>query len=465
MRKAVNFKKSLALLLLSMLIFSTIIWENQGEVCANATASFSVGQTTILQGTSNASINFTLNSLSSSKGIQGIDYEIYYDSSKLEFVGSSTDFTQGTIFSGGITNVNSSQTGKIIFSWASMTAINSTGKVATLNFRIKDGVYGTASVTAAVTNLIEQGDTLADVASIGRSVTNGSINITKVVPITSVALDQTSLNMSVGEKSTLIAIVNPEDTTESKTVSWTSTNTNVATVSSSGVVTAVGQGNAIITATVGSLSAHCTLEVTKSTDTETENGNTDTGNGNGENTGDNLDEDNGDKNDEAEEEELQNDEEEESEILEEEDEAEEQEEEEENIRELIEVNEFNESTLLIGKEYYLSIKLNAQDYTGQIIVTYMSSDESVVTISEDGVITPLSVGTATITVLVNGEEFESYVVEVANPEKEEDENEEEFSQEKSTNGEESSKTTGYVLDIGIGTTVLIGILIAVKKTY
>ncbi len=61
---------------------------------------------------------------------------------------------------------------------------------------------------------------------------------------------------------TLTATVAP-DNTSIKTVTWTSSDTSVATVSSNGVVTAVGVGTATITATCGNVHSTVTVNVTK----------------------------------------------------------------------------------------------------------------------------------------------------------------------------------------------------------
>ena len=81
------------------------------------------------------------------------------------------------------------------------------------------------------------------------------------VPVESVTLNKTSLNLEVGDISEkLVATVLPENATN-KAVSWTSSNSAVATVSD-GVVTAVSAGTATITATADGKSAECTVTVT-----------------------------------------------------------------------------------------------------------------------------------------------------------------------------------------------------------
>ena len=69
--------------------------------------------------------------------------------------------------------------------------------------------------------------------------------------------------MSVGDTETLTATVTPSNATN-KSVSWTSDDTNVATVSGSGMVTAIGAGTATITVTTTDGSKTDTCEVTVS---------------------------------------------------------------------------------------------------------------------------------------------------------------------------------------------------------
>ena len=88
-----------------------------------------------------------------------------------------------------------------------------------------------------------------------------------ITPATSVNLNTTTLSLYSNTEpntATLTATVLPENTTDE--VVWTSSNTNVATVSKAGLVTAVADGTAIITATAGTResapSASCTVTVT-----------------------------------------------------------------------------------------------------------------------------------------------------------------------------------------------------------
>ena len=80
--------------------------------------------------------------------------------------------------------------------------------------------------------------------------------------VTSVALDKTTLALTVGDAAVqLTATVAPEDATD-KTVTWSSDKTSVATVDATGNVTAVAEGTATITATAGDKTATCKVTVT-----------------------------------------------------------------------------------------------------------------------------------------------------------------------------------------------------------
>lgn len=66
-------------------------------------------------------------------------------------------------------------------------------------------------------------------------------------PVTSVTISPSSLSLIVGETSQLTATVLPTDA-DDRTLSWSSSNTSVATVDEDGLVSAVGSGTATITA-------------------------------------------------------------------------------------------------------------------------------------------------------------------------------------------------------------------------
>ena len=97
------------------------------------------------------------------------------------------------------------------------------------------------------------------------NVTEKTVNLyynDKVVSVTGVSLNESSITLDVGGSKTLAATVTPDNATNKK-VRWTSDNETVATVSEDGVVTAVAGGTAVITATThdGLFTATCTVTV------------------------------------------------------------------------------------------------------------------------------------------------------------------------------------------------------------
>ena len=110
------------------------------------------------------------------------------------------------------------------------------------------------------------------------------------IKVEGVSLNVTSVELTEGDQTTLTAAVNPSNATN-KNVTWTSSDSNVATVAN-GKVTAVKAGTATITVKTedGNKTATCTVTVTaKSVDTEDDEGDLNYG-GDGA-AGDNIDED------------------------------------------------------------------------------------------------------------------------------------------------------------------------------
>ena len=82
------------------------------------------------------------------------------------------------------------------------------------------------------------------------------------IHVTDVRLNKHSTTLFIDDTVTLIPTVLPEYATD-KSVVWTSSDTNVATVDSNGTITAVGLGNAAITVTThdGRYTATCDVVV------------------------------------------------------------------------------------------------------------------------------------------------------------------------------------------------------------
>ena len=101
-------------------------------------------------------------------------------------------------------------------------------------------------------------------ASIGDFTATYNITVKGAVPIENITLNKTNINLEEGETEKLIAEITPFDTTDNKTITWESSNTNAVTVDSNGNIRGVKMGEmAVITATtVNGKSAECYVIVT-----------------------------------------------------------------------------------------------------------------------------------------------------------------------------------------------------------
>ena len=127
---------------------------------------------------------------------------------------------------------------------------------------------GTATVT--IDNLTANTDYAAGLYQVSFSNENGEsgkVNVpafkTKPIAVTGVTLDKTTLSLQEGDTGNLAATIAPSTATD-KTVTYSSSDKEVATVTNAGKVTAVKAGNADITVTTkdGNKTAKCTLTVT-----------------------------------------------------------------------------------------------------------------------------------------------------------------------------------------------------------
>lgn len=86
----------------------------------------------------------------------------------------------------------------------------------------------------------------------------------KEVALKSISLNKTSLTLEKGNKYTLSVKYKPSNTTVNKKVSWSSSNSSVATVDKNGNIYASSAGKATITAKVGNKTAKCVVTVQNS---------------------------------------------------------------------------------------------------------------------------------------------------------------------------------------------------------
>ena len=133
-------------------------------------------------------------------------------------------------------------------SWTSsnteVATVNNYGKVTAIN-------VGTATITVTTED--------------GNKTATCKVKVTeKIYPVEDIYLDKTEIELTKGDEAILTATINPENATN-KNTSWTSSNTEVATVNNNGKVTAINVGTATITVTTedGNKTATCKVKVTE----------------------------------------------------------------------------------------------------------------------------------------------------------------------------------------------------------
>lgn len=139
--------------------------------------------------------------------------------------------------------------------------INTTVTVAAANSTGSNTTTTTTTNKNTTTTNTTTKNTTTNTTNKNTTTTNTTTkNTTTKIALQSISLSSSSLTMTKGGTSSLTVKYNPTNTTDNKTVSWSSSNSSVASVSS-GRVTAKKAGTATIAAKVGSKTATCKVTV------------------------------------------------------------------------------------------------------------------------------------------------------------------------------------------------------------
>lgn len=193
------------------------------------------------------------------------DYIWFGDARAKSYLDKTNDFVQNTI--GGIQNVKDGyqQNGDLIAGdrYHNNTFVSNFACAGvTLTLQAEFDTYYDEIVSTPPVGYF---DYLFDVfarAMLSGIYTNPLEGGVTIIPVTGVTISQTSATLADGETLDLNATVAPSNASN-KSVSWTSSNTSVATVNSSGLVTAQSAGSATITVTTadGNKTATCAITV------------------------------------------------------------------------------------------------------------------------------------------------------------------------------------------------------------
>ena len=126
-----------------------------------------------------------------------------------------------------------------------------------------DSSIATVSNNGLVTAVATGSATVTVTTTVGSYTASCAVEVSEPVAVTSVTLDESTLDLVVRQTRQLTATVLPSDAYD-KSVTWSSSNDNIATVTSNGLVTAVSAGtaNIIVTTTDGGFTAQCAVTIT-----------------------------------------------------------------------------------------------------------------------------------------------------------------------------------------------------------
>lgn len=258
-------KKSLAILIIAVLLSSLIpnlisYADEQPTLLINNSSS---SEKSVYVGDT-VDIEVTISGLPSN--IKQLAFGINFDSEYLEPVYTEDQVEDNEIYfdnvsdliSSGINNAALDVGGNriaIAIGSIGATKLNTSGTAASFQFKLLKSP-GNEGTVISVTN-VKYSEGTADSEEIEIEDPNCSITIKGIVPMTGLTSETISKTLYVGEKATVSATKLPTDTTDETAITYTSSNSSVATVDSNGVVTAVANGSATITAKCGDYSVTC----------------------------------------------------------------------------------------------------------------------------------------------------------------------------------------------------------------
>jgi len=199
-------------------------------------------------------VNVTV-SIPTNTNAAGGSFNLIYDNTKMELI----DATAGNIIAAFSKTVNKTYAAnKVRLNFAGSETVSASGGII-LNASFKLTAAGTATFSTEKFKLADIDTNYLACENSDKSITISEA-ITTVL-VTGVSLNKTSSILTVGDTETLTATVLPLNATN-KNVTWTSSNTSVATIDN-GVVTAKAAGTATITATTedGNKTAACVVIV------------------------------------------------------------------------------------------------------------------------------------------------------------------------------------------------------------
>lgn len=264
-------RRTIAFVISMMMIMSTIInpsiaiaeTESAVEIQLSTSASASVKPNDVVTVTTAATKN---------TGIDGLQIEVHFNPDIFEFQSKENEddyFVEGAAnFGIKIFNSGKAAEGILIFSLSGTKVVSTTGDYVAFDLKVKNdanvksGDYSIYVVTDdEEASNYTNGDTYTLTAD---AVTNTSVTIS--IPVTGITIKGADSITGIGNTAKLTVEAQPANATQPNTdmsnVAWSTNNEKVATVEN-GLVKAVGEGTATITATFEGKTASKDIKVSK----------------------------------------------------------------------------------------------------------------------------------------------------------------------------------------------------------
>lgn len=250
-------RRTIAFVISMMMIMSTIInpsiaiaeTESAVEIQLSTSASASVKPNDVVTVTTAATKN---------TGIEGLQIEVHFNPDIFEFQSKENEddyFVEGAAnFGVKIFNSGKAAEGILIFSLTGTKVVSTTGDYCTFDLKVKnDATVKSGDYSIYVVTDDEEASNYTNVDTYtltADAVTNTSVTIS--IPVTGITISGDDSITGIGNTTQLTVAAQPTNATQPKAdmsnVDWSTSNDTVATVKN-GLVTAVGEGTATITAT------------------------------------------------------------------------------------------------------------------------------------------------------------------------------------------------------------------------
>ena len=212
-------------------------------------------------------VSVNVNKAYDSASIKSIQFVVKYDSNVFELLADA----DGDFISYAGDNciveeptINGKNQGEITFAAARSTAAKKYGEYMKFQLKVKENTTAGTSQIVFADGLYTDNTTNASMLIPDSLVTNTSVTIS--IPVTGIIISGADSITGIGKSTQLTVVAQPANATQPNTdmsnVTWSTSNDKVATVKN-GLVTAVGEGTATITATFEGKTASKDIKVSK----------------------------------------------------------------------------------------------------------------------------------------------------------------------------------------------------------